>query len=58
MSEKQYYQHREALRLDLINWLEWNDRNGVYSDQDCIDEGLPCMTTKEALQCVMEQLED
>ena len=24
----------ELSRYDIIEWLMWNDRNGVYSDED------------------------
>lgn len=34
-----------APRATLIDWLEWNDRNGIYSDIDCRREwGAPCPT--------------
>ena len=25
-------------RERLIDWLAWNDRNGVYTDEDSLDE--------------------
>jgi len=27
-----------STREELIAWLEWNDPNGVYSDEDCVAE--------------------
>jgi hypothetical protein len=43
-------------RSGLINWLSWNDKNGIYSDVASIAEfGKPC--TREALREMMiEQL--
>lgn len=46
----------ESLRLQLIAWLEWNDRNGVYSDDACIAEGLPVMTIENGLDAIKYQL--
>jgi len=47
----------EQLRLALIAWLEANDRNGCYSDDDCIAEGFPIMTIAEAMESITLQLE-
>ena len=47
----------EQLRLALISWLETNDRNGCYSDDDCIAEGFAPMTIAEAMESITLQLE-
>ena len=36
----------EATREELIAWLSWNDRNGVYNDVDHENE-FGCIMTKE-----------
>ena len=35
-----------ATREELISWLSWNDRNGVYNDVDHENE-FGCIMTKE-----------
>ena len=47
----------EQLRLALIAWLEANDRNGCYSDDDCIAEGFPIMTIENGLDAIKYQIE-
>lgn len=36
----------EATREEIISWLSWNDKNGIYKDEDHLDE-LGCIMTKE-----------
>ena len=48
----------EQLRLALIAWLEANDRNGCYSDDDCIAEFGRIMTLGEAIGSAAYQVED
>ena len=36
----------DATRDELISWLSWNDRNGVYNDEDHQNE-FGCLMTKE-----------
>lgn len=40
----------------LSSWLQWNDPNGCYSDEDCDGEGLDRLTRAAALECVRNQL--
>ena len=47
----------ENLRLALISWLEANDRNGCYSDDDCMAEFGWILTLREALTCVTEHID-
>jgi hypothetical protein len=42
-------------RDSLIAWLAWNDRNGLYTDDDCDAEGWPRMTLQDALICYRDQ---
>lgn len=39
-------------RESLIDWLCWNDSNGVFRDEDCKAEGMEPMTKKEALDLI------
>lgn len=39
-------------RTELIEWLAWNDRNGIFLDEDAISEGYPPLTEQEARMCV------
>lgn len=32
----------------LVYWLQWNDPNGIYSDQDCKDEGISPLNLEQA----------
>ena len=42
----------------LIEWLVWNDRNGVYRDEDSKAEGYKALTLEEAAQMVVDNLND
>ena len=37
-------------REQLIDWLCWDDRNGCYSDEDCIAEWGEPMTFDETIE--------
>jgi hypothetical protein len=39
----------------LIEWLIWNDRNGVHSDKDRKREGVKPYTKKEAIELIKSQ---
>lgn len=39
-------------RTELIEWLAWNDRNGIFLDDDAIAEGYEPLTEVEARMCV------
>lgn len=43
-------------RLDLIEWLSWNDRNGVYSDEDSLREFDQIISREEALEIIVRQI--
>jgi hypothetical protein len=36
-------------RLDLIEWLSWNDSNGVYKDEDSLREFDQIISREEKL---------
>mgnify|MGYP003657989653 FL=1 len=44
-------------RESLINWLEWNDSNGCYSDTDSINEDMPILSLETALNLYFDQLQ-
>ena len=50
----------EVLKMDrrsLIKVLEWNDRNGIYSDEDSAAEGYPPITKEEAIEIIFRQFD-
>jgi hypothetical protein len=42
-------------REELINWLCWNDPNGVYRDEDSIREGMDVLSYEEAYELYLNQ---
>ncbi|MFH7002110.1 hypothetical protein [Flavobacterium bizetiae] len=43
-------------RLDLIKWLCWNDRNGVYADEDSLQEFGNVVSKEEAIEIISRQI--
>jgi hypothetical protein len=43
-------------RDDLIDWLSWNDRNGVYRDEDSLREFDQIISREEALEIMVRQI--
>lgn len=43
---------RDGSRDQIICWLEWNDRNGCYSDAECDSQGIPRLTIETARECM------
>lgn len=43
-------------RLELIEWLSWNDRNGVYKDEDSLQEFGNIVTKEEAISIITRQI--
>ena len=43
-------------RLELIDWLGWNDRNGVYSDEDSLREFGDILTRERAIEIITEMI--
>ena len=46
-----------ASRDDLIEWLCWNDRQGVFGDEECGAEGIDILTREAALILVLRAME-
>lgn len=45
-------------RDQLIAFLAWNDRNGVYTDEDCEAEGYDLLTLETARLLVIKAIEE
>ena len=45
-------------RIDLIDWLCWNDRNGISLDIDSMSEFGNIMSKEEAIAIVIKQIEE
>jgi hypothetical protein len=43
-------------RLDLIDWLCWNDRNGVYKDDESMQEFGNTVSKDEAIEIITRQI--
>ena len=47
----------QYLRLDqLLDWLKWNDGDGIYSDIDCQNEDYPPITLETARLLVIKAI--
>jgi hypothetical protein len=42
-------------REQLIEWLCWNDKHGVYRDEDSEIDGFPPITLEEAREIAVRQ---
>ncbi len=42
-------------REQLIEWLCWNDPNGVYRDEDSIRDGMEVLSYEEAYELYLNQ---
>ena len=43
-------------RLDLIEWLSWNDSNGVYKDEESLAEFDNVLSKEEAIETMIRQI--
>ena len=43
-------------RLELIEWLCWNDRNGVYKDDESLQEFGNMVSKEEAIEIITRQI--
>jgi hypothetical protein len=43
-------------RLDLIEWLCWNDANGVYKDEESLAEFGNILSKEEAIEIMIKQI--
>lgn len=41
--------NNELVRVELTKFLQWNDRNGSYTDEECELEGVVPLTYEEAM---------
>ena len=42
--------NKERERKIIIEFLQWNDKNGCYTDENCDSEDVPRMTYEEAIK--------
>lgn len=45
-------------REELIDWLCWNDPNGIYRDEDSLNELGNVMTVEEGREIMIRQLSE
>jgi hypothetical protein len=45
-------------RLELIDWLCWNDRNGIYKDEDALPETGVILDKTEAISIITRQISE
>lgn len=45
-------------RLELIDWLCWNDHNGVYSDEDSLREFGETLSKERAIEIITSQINE
>ena len=43
-------------RIDLIEWLNWNDANGIYKDEDSLREFGNIVGKSEAIEIMIRQV--
>jgi hypothetical protein len=43
-------------REGLIEWLSWNDRNGVYKDEQSLQEFGNILSKEEAIRIITKQI--
>lgn len=46
----------ELSREEIINWLCWNDRNGIYRDEDSQAEFGNIMSMEEGREIMLRQI--
>jgi hypothetical protein len=45
-------------REDMIEWLSWNDPNGIYADKSSLKELGNVITRDEAIEIMLRQIEE
>ena len=43
-------------REDLISWLSWNDSNGIYDDEQSLEELGNIMSYEEGIEIIINQI--
>lgn len=57
MSEPELRQElKHWCKQDLINWLKWNDPNGIYDDQQSLEELGNVMAYDEGVELMINQI--
>jgi hypothetical protein len=44
-------------RNEIIVWLQWNDSNGIYNDEQSLQEVGNIMTLEEGIEIMLRQIE-
>jgi hypothetical protein len=57
-TEKLLFLINSMTRHNLIDWLSWNDRNGVYNDEQSMRELGNLMTREEGVEIMIRQIEE
>lgn len=45
-------------REDIVEWLAWNDHNGIYHDEQSLKELGNVMTRTEGIEIMLRQIEE
>ncbi|MDP2414289.1 hypothetical protein [Daejeonella sp.] len=45
-------------REDIIEWLSWNDHNGIYTDEQSLKEFGNVMSLEEGIEIIFRQIEE
>lgn len=45
-------------RANIIDWLSWNDPNGIYNDKQSLKELGNLMTRDEGIEIMLRQIEE
>lgn len=45
-------------REDIIEWLSWNDHNGIYDDEKSLKEIGNVMTLSEGIEIMLRHIEE
>ena len=43
-------------RQTIINWLQWNDRNGIYTDEQSLKEFGNILSREEGIEIMYRQI--
>ncbi len=54
--EKLLFELKNWSRLELIDWLSWNDKNGIYKDDESLDEIGNILDKEEAIKIMLRQI--
>ncbi|MES2454936.1 MAG: hypothetical protein V4594_05335 [Bacteroidota bacterium] len=45
-------------RHEIIEWLQWNDRNGIYTDTQSLRENGSVLTLEQGIEIMTRQIEE